>query len=101
MSLPPLPVTDTPWSSNVYNVANVLQDLYRTANAVLSHASPDIHRLQFHQDSLINDALPLLLALEENADVEGLPRSWLEDCVGHISDLLIRLCETEREVTGV
>lgn len=100
MSLPPLPVTDTPLSSNVYNVANVLQDMYRTANAVLSHARPDVHRLQFHQDILVNDALPLLLALEESADDEGLPRLWLEDCVSSFSDLLIQLCEIERDVTG-
>jgi hypothetical protein len=74
--------------------------MYRTANNVLSCGNWDVNRLQFHQESLINDAV-LLLALEESAEDEGLPTSWLEDCVESISDLLIQLCKTEKEVTGV
>jgi hypothetical protein len=99
MSLPSLP-TERQWSSNLHTVAQILQDMYRTANLVLANGNFDVQRLRLQQETLIEDAIPLLLDTEKSAEDEELPESWLRSCVQKFGALLVQLCEAEHTATG-
>lgn len=91
MSLPPLPPRETPWSSHVYNADHLLQDFYRRPIEVLASGNYNLHRIQHYQQSVLEDAIPLLLEMEDAAADEGLPVSWLSDIAEHFARLVVEL----------
>jgi len=100
-TLPPLPLRSQPWSPNVYHAFQILSDIYRTAKAALDQENYDLYRIRFHGDSVANDAVPLLFTLEESAEEEGLPVSWVHDASHHYENLIIELAEAEKTALGV
>jgi hypothetical protein len=100
-TLPPLPLRSQPWSPNVYHAFQILSDIYRTAKAALDQENYDLYRIRFHGDSVANDAVPLLFTLEESAEEEGLPVSWVHDASHHYENLIVELAEAEKTALGV
>jgi hypothetical protein len=85
--LPPLPPSDPPWAPVVHQAYNLLQNSYLAISRVLHQEENDALRLNFHVDRVQHEMIPLLEALEKDADIT-LPAQWLEDCVlvvGHLS----------------
>ena len=97
MPLPPLPSSDTPYSSNIYNVAQILHSHYETTSAVLSSGNHNRHRLQHHARLIFNDALPLLLALEEEIETDQSLTVWLQDVAEQFLELTTRILNLEAE----
>ena len=99
-SLQPLPTRNQPWSSNINDAFQILSDIYRTTRNVLAQENYSIHRLRFHAETVANDAVPLLFTLEEAAEQEGLPVSWVHDVGAQYEVLIIELAEAERTALG-
>jgi len=97
MPLPPLPRSDTPYSSNIYNVAQILHSHYETTRAVLSSGNHNRHRLQHHARRVFNDALPLLLALEEEVRTDQSLTVWLQDVAEQFLGLTTHILNLEAE----
>src|SRR5262245_47137426 len=68
------------WSPHVRNAYRIASDLFRNACQAMQHEDAEVQRLSFHIDSLVNDCVALLEALEEQADLEGVPIPWLHSC---------------------
>lgn len=100
MSLPPLPLRVTPWSSHVYTANHLLQDLYRRPIEILSQGNYNLHQIQQHQESILENAIPLLLEMENAAADEGIPFQWLSDCADHFARLLVELENALQATTG-
>lgn len=101
MPFPPLPARDQPWSPQVYNSVQVLQDMYRVANEMLAQGNYDVSRILYHADAVSSGAVPLLFDLEAAAESEELPPSWVQGCAQAFHDLLQQLCEAENAAQGV
>ena len=97
MPLPPLPSSDTPYSSNIHNVAQILHSHYETTRAVLSSRNHSIHRLQHHAHLIFNDALPLLLVLEEEVRMDQSLTAWLQDVAEQFLGLTTQILNLEAE----
>jgi hypothetical protein len=97
----PLPVRNEPWSPNVYHAFNILSDIFRTAKNILSQENYDLYRIRYHAETIENDALPLLLALEATAEEESLPVSWVYDAGSQYEDLIVELAEAEKRAVGM
>lgn len=91
MSLPPLPQRNTPWSSNVHQANSLLCELYRRPTALLSSGNYNLHRVELNIESVLENAIPLLLEVEEAAEDEGIPLRWIEDVADHFARLLVEL----------
>jgi hypothetical protein len=102
-ALPPLPYREEnlPWSSNVNNAYQILTDMYRHANHVLLQDDSDIPRIKYHKETLTNDSIPILLALEASAEEEGLPTTWLHLCAESLGSLIVKLCSAEETADGM
>ncbi len=100
MSLPSLPHRELPWSSNVYAANHLLRELYRTPTDLLASGNYNLHRIQIHRQSVLENAIPLLLEMKDAAADEGLPDDWLHDCADHFARLLIELGNGEATATG-
>jgi hypothetical protein len=88
MPLSPLPHPLRPWSVAVLNAYRQLNHVYQTASSYVDSGSVDAHRLQQYGRAIIDDAYPLLLLLEESANSESLPLSWIEDVATEFTALL-------------
>jgi hypothetical protein len=97
MSLPSLPLNDTPHSSNIHNAAQLLHSYYETTRAVLSSGNHNRHRLQHHAHLIFNDALPLLLVLEEEVRKDKALVNWLQDVSERFLGLTAHLLDVEAE----
>ena len=97
MPLPPLPSGDTPYTSNIHNVAEILHSHYETTRAVLSSGNHNKHRLQHHANLIFNDALPLLLVLEEEVREEKALMDWLWDVAEQFLSLTTHIVNLEAE----
>jgi hypothetical protein len=98
MSLPPLPRTDTPYSSSIHSVAQILHSHYETTRAVLSSGNHNRHRLQHHAHVIFNDALPLLLVLEDEVRENKSLMDWLQDVAEQFMGLTTHILNLEAEV---
>jgi len=58
----------------------------------------EANRVQSHIDNIAKTAFPLLIALEEVADKEGISIEWVQDSARKFSGLLVQLLEA-RDVT--
>jgi hypothetical protein len=85
----------TQWSPNVRNAYRIASDLFRNASQALQLEDSEVQRLSFHIDSLVNDCVPLLEALEELADVEGVPIPWLHSCMQAVGNVLVNLTQAQ------
>jgi hypothetical protein len=102
--LPTLPAHNHPWSPNIHHAVQIIGDLYRSACSVLASGNFDLHRIQHHHTAVIDEALPLLLKLEEHRsdeDSSGQLDSWLQTCVQLFGELLVKLAEAEESTYGV
>ena len=97
MPLPSLPPSDNPYSSNIYNASQILHSHYETTTAVLSSGNHNRHRLQHHAHLIFNDALPLLLVLEEEVREEKVMLDWLQDVSERFLGLTTHLLDVEAE----
>jgi hypothetical protein len=88
MPLSPLPHSPTPWSVSIFEAYRQLNHIYQTASSYVDSGSVEAHRLRQYGRAIIQDAYPLLLLLEESADSESLPRSWIEDVATEFTALL-------------
>jgi len=102
MSLPSLPLNDTPHSSNIHNAAQLLHSYYETTRAVLSSGNHNRHRLQHHAHLIFNDALPLLLVLEKEVSLrkDKALVNWLQDVSERFLGLTTHLLDVEAEAGG-
>ena len=100
MPLPSLPPSDTPYSSNIYNVAQILHSHYETTRAGLSSGNHNRHRLPHHAHLIFNDALPLLLAREEEVREDHALVNWLQDVSERFLGLTTHLLDVEAEAGG-
>ena len=100
MPLPSLPPNDIPYSSNIYNGAQILHSHYETTRAVLSSGNYNRHRLQHHAHLIFDDALPLLLVLEEEIREDQALVNWLQDVSGRFLGLTNHLLDVEAEAGG-
>jgi hypothetical protein len=97
MSLPSLPQSDTPYSSNICNGAQILHSHYETTRAVLSSGNHNKHRLQHHAHLIFNDVLPLLLVLEEVFREDEALVDWLQDVSERFLGLTTHVLDLEAE----
>jgi hypothetical protein len=105
MSLPPLPACQTgeAWSPDMYRAASVLNNFYRTADAVLISKNIDLHRIQHHKRAIIHEALPLLLDVEGQLEAEGENAldAWLQESAENFGAVLLQLEDAEQAATGM
>ena len=88
MPLSPLPNSLRPWSVAILNAYQKLHHIYQTASYYMDSGSIEAHRLQQYGNAIISDAYPLLVLLEELAESESLPHSWIEDVSTEFTALL-------------
>jgi hypothetical protein len=100
MPLPSFPPSDTPYSSNIYNGAQILNSHYETTTAVLSSGNHNRHRLQHHAHLIFNDVLPLLLVLEEEVREDQPVVNWLQEVSERFLGLTTHLLDMEAEAGG-
>ena len=97
MHLPSLPPSATPYPSNLYSGAQILHSHYETTRAVLSSGNHNRHRLQHHARLIFNDALPLLLVLEEVVREDQALVVWLQDVSERFLGLTTHILDAEAE----
>ena len=100
MELPPLPLTippfptrganQAPWSANADTARNILKNAYDRALAVLRQEADPI-RLKFHQETIMNNALPILESMEESQEVEQIPIAWMEEVAVMLGFMVLHL----------
>lgn len=100
MSLPDLPRRTTPWSSNVYEANILLRELYRKPLELVQSGNYNLHRIEHHRTLVLEEAIPLLLEIEEAAEDEGLSMSWVESCAECFARLLVELDNAEVSASG-
>ena len=99
MSLPPLPSCETPWSAHVYNADHLLREFYRRPIEALAQGNYNLHRIEQHRDTVLNDAIPLLLEMEDAAADEGLSYEWLSECAEHFGRVVVELENAVKSAT--
>jgi len=100
MALPPLPSSDTPYSSNIHSVTQILHSHYETTRAVLSSGNHNRHCLQHHAHMIFDDALPLLLVLEEEVREDKYLMEWLQDVAEKFMGSTTHILNLEVEAGG-
>lgn len=103
MPLPALPAPSggaSSWSSNVLQACKRLTSMHDHAMQVLQ-TNGEMHRIQFHIQTIMNDALPILLALEGTAEYDGLSVAWLHDCSQQFVTLIDQLRSAEDTARGM
>lgn len=101
--LPPLPLCsdeNDSWSPNVQNAYTIMADMHRHALNALRQEL-DAPRARIHVETLSQQAIPILLALENSAEDEGLPHSWLQDCAVAMGSLMASLQKAEVTADGM
>ena len=74
-TLPGLPYTSHhTWSANIQTAHQVLANIYHQAFTVTQQGdAADPLRLAFHIDTITSDAIPILSAIEEEAEAKDCP----------------------------
>lgn len=99
-SLPALPARNPPWSHSIYQATRSLNDIYTAVHSALASGIHDPHRLQLHSQAIIEKAFPLLFAMEEALEDEGIPGDWLHSCAEHFGVLIPQLSAAESMAQG-
>ena len=93
MPLSPLPQSQKPWSIAVQNDYHTLYQIYHTGSSYIETGNIEAHRLQQYGNTIIMEAYPVVLLLNESAESESLPLEWIE----HIATEFTALFEVIRE----
>ena len=93
-NLPSPPTGFDAWSIQVECASEVLSSTYRHATRALQVQS-DASQLRFHANTIKNDILPLLYALERAAVRQPVPKKWLLKCAQMFGSLLGSLDDAE------
>lgn len=97
MPFPPLPTSDIPHPSAIYDVAHILHSNYETTSAVLSSGNHNKHRLQHHAHLIFHDSLPLLLEVEEEVRDDQTLMDWLQDVAQQFLGLTTHILDLEAD----
>jgi hypothetical protein len=102
-TIPALPSAPThglaSWPPNVLQGYDALSSLYSAAILALQSDS-ESHRLNFHLDSIVNDAFPILLAFEEGADSYPSLLPWLKRTATLYGNLFDDFCKLGEKMKG-
>ncbi|KAL0061188.1 hypothetical protein AAF712_012008 [Marasmius tenuissimus] len=103
--LPPLPpFTSEQMPPNWHRGAEIISTIFIHAQNVLKREIHDLFRIQFHRSMVINDAIPLLVAMEKSIDgreEEEVVVEWLEAVADQFGKLIGQLDDAEKlAVTG-
>lgn len=92
--LPPLPAPGTlhAWPPNVTHGQQVLSDLYGHALQALSTDAEPL-RLEFHSESIVNDAFPLILAFEHGQNQFPALLPWIKE----VAEIFIEMLKSIRD----
>ncbi|KAJ8692156.1 hypothetical protein PTI98_009494 [Pleurotus ostreatus] len=82
--------TQASWSPGVYDAFNRIEFIYLAAHKLLGQEA-EANRLRFHSERLIEDGVPILLAMEEHAMQEGIPLEWLHSITSSVGFLIAQL----------
>ena len=93
MPLSPLPQSQKPWSIAVRNAYHTLYQIYHTGSSYIETGNVEAHRLQQYGNTIIMEAYPVVLLLNESAESESLPLEWIE----HIATEFTTLFKVIRE----
>ena len=78
MPLSPLPQSQKPWSIAVQNAYHTLYQIYHTGSSYIETGNIEAHCLQQYGNTIIMEAYPVVLLLNESAESESLPLEWIE-----------------------
>ena len=73
MPLSPLPQSQKPWSIAVWNAYPTLYQIYHTGSSYIETGNIEAHCLQQYGNTIIMEAYPVVLLLNESAESESLP----------------------------
>ena len=85
----PQPLTPLAWSSNIRQAHQSISNTYSSSLEVIRQDDSDPLRLRFHENRLLNEIFPLLVALEEQQE-QPLPSGWLELAAKALAALVVR-----------
>jgi hypothetical protein len=75
------------WSANTLLAYDILSDISHHAIAAL-HSDADHHRLRFHSETIMHDAMELIVALAEYSEIESFPEEWIDALTEHFGFLI-------------
>jgi hypothetical protein len=84
----------------MYNSIQILHSYYETTTAVLSSGNHNRHHLQHHAHLIFNDALLLILVLEEKVKEDQALRNWLQDLSERFLGLITHILDVEAGAGG-
>lgn len=96
-----LPSRSEPYSSSVYNAVDILHDILRHSHTLLQKGQYDVHRVEYYLDSIIQDAVPIVIDLTETEEENGLPKDWTNSVMKMFTDLIHSLMEAHKTALGV
>ncbi|KAF9486694.1 hypothetical protein BDN71DRAFT_1561091, partial [Pleurotus eryngii] len=99
--IPSLPQSATPWAADIQNVYQTLNDIYNRANNALTFNAMDAFRMQYHYNNVLQDAIPLLDAVEQHTKAGEVQLiAWLEEVVNSYKLLICQLQDAAATTTG-
>jgi hypothetical protein len=78
------------WSDAVYDAYTQITIALSRANQLLSQETDPL-RLRIHAENIEGGILPLLAGMDVSAEVEGIPRPWLNECAYAVGEVYGRL----------
>ncbi|KAF7426532.1 hypothetical protein PC9H_008901 [Pleurotus ostreatus] len=90
--LPPIPARPTgdAWPFSLLQAYEQIDNVCSAASHMLRQEA-EANRLRYHAETLITEAVPLLLVIEENSEQEGIPSSWLHALTTAVGVLIAEL----------
>lgn len=99
--IPSLPQSATPWAADIQNVYQTLNDIYNRANNALTFNAMDAFRMRYHYNNVLQDAIPLLDAVEQHTKAGEVQLiAWLEEVVNSYKLLICQLQDAAATTTG-
>lgn len=88
-SLPPLPPRsdNQPYHPNVYKSVQIASDIYKRAFNLLASGNFDLHRLKHHIDAVVENALPMLVLLDDVRNDHQVSYEWPHTCAALLLQL--------------
>lgn len=92
--------TGAPWAPNVQSAYEVISQVTNRAEQLLCQSALDPLRLKHHLEAVLHEALPLLVALSDSADIEDIPNDWLVRCAKEVAGIVDGLREALSNAEG-
>ena len=99
MPFPSLPPNLGLFSYQVSQAHATLSRIFMNATKAL-HSRSDPSRIQFHQNAINHDVMPILYALETMAKNGELSLAWVLECTAHFGTLLRQLNDAHQTAIG-